>query len=930
MSYPGSPPPPPWANITGISRTVMKDNAQETIGNYNGNARPGEIVVDLTTDPPTPYIGNNAGDLTLLTSAGTYGNTQVGQYLASGAVGNIIPSGNGVYSLGNSTNYWSNVWITGNTLYLGGVPLGMSGNVLTVDGNSVLINNTDENISTSGNVTAGNIDITRGNLNWANASIVQTSNVDLSITGDGQVTVRSLDGTYQWTFDNAGNLTAPGNIGTSANVSAGYFIGNGAFLTGISGGGGNIGNLAVTGTNIGIANGAPETTMAFGGAAANVIVDTNTGAPKINIYAQSTDFQSYSQGDSDYTSAEWVTDGGGGAINITGAQSYVESFVATLNQYALVTMTINSTDTVPYNGASYGGGSITLFTNTAPATSPTAVTAIAFNLTFDNGLYMDPDEGDMLLKIGDFNLNIRSLRDINITSSDDLRLLGNDITRLAGNADVTIVSAINTDPNYAWIFGTDGNLTLPDGTPSINYANGAPYSAGAANTGNVTFDNQVIQGTGDEYGGGGLYLAPGNNSTANLQYLRVRGGDNPTHIHFDTGNTAYYDQYFGDDNKYVKLEAGSNGNIVVGAQGVSQNYVWTFGSDGNFVLANGLSIIQSTPNSSLDPVNPNVSTMVLTPDSSYSYQALVLDPTAPGHIHLRAPSGSGNIDEPTANLFLGGEQSSFEIGASYGQPPNVFVHSGGNTWTFGTDGNLGVAGNVYFSGDASSAPSLNDFFSITSAANFAVVTDSANTQQTWNFDSTGNLTLPSSGHLIVATGIVGSGASPAPYLSGFSNVSAINLNASGNVSTTGNITGNYFIGDGSQLSSINAATADILNTNGLTTVFYPTFVEDRANQQTLRADVDLSYRTDNNTLTVGNLVTSGSGGDITLTGGDILGVNIVVTTPTALANLTPVAGGRAFVNNSNVAAVGNFGNLVSSGGSNIVPVWSDGISWYIG
>ena len=57
-------PPPPYDSITGISRTVMKDNAQETVYDYNGNARPGEMVADLTTDPPVVYIGNNLGQLT--------------------------------------------------------------------------------------------------------------------------------------------------------------------------------------------------------------------------------------------------------------------------------------------------------------------------------------------------------------------------------------------------------------------------------------------------------------------------------------------------------------------------------------------------------------------------------------------------------------------------------------------------------------------------------------------------------------------------------------------------------------------------------------------------------------------------------------------------------------------------------------------------
>lgn len=55
-------PPPPYDNITGISRAVMKDNAQVTLANYNGNARPGELVVDQSTDQV--FIGNSSGALT--------------------------------------------------------------------------------------------------------------------------------------------------------------------------------------------------------------------------------------------------------------------------------------------------------------------------------------------------------------------------------------------------------------------------------------------------------------------------------------------------------------------------------------------------------------------------------------------------------------------------------------------------------------------------------------------------------------------------------------------------------------------------------------------------------------------------------------------------------------------------------------------------
>ena len=44
----------------------------------------------------------------------------------------------------------------------------------------------------------------------------------------------------------------------------------------------------------------------------------------------------------------------------------------------------------------------------------------------------------------------------------------------------------------------------------------------------------------------------------------------------------------------------------------------------------------------------------------------------------------------------------------------------------------------------------------------------------------------------------------------------------------------------------------------------------------------------------------------------------------------PTAGLRAFVSDSNVAAAGNFGAIVATGGANFVPVYADGANWLIG
>jgi len=364
--------------------------------------------------------------------------------------------------------------------------------------------------------------------------------------------------------------------------------------------------------------------------------------------------------------------------------------------------------------------------------------------------------------------------------SDDLYV------KLANTGNVVINSNDGNSNSAMWTFDTDGNLTLPGNTFAVNYANGTQVSigGGGANTGNVTFSDQVVIGTGSNDGTGGLYLAPGNNSIANsaLQYLRVRGGDVVTHIHLDTGNNAFYDQYFGNDAKYVKLEAGDAGNVVIGTDDANGNqYSWSFTSDGNLILADGNSIITSVANSSLDPNNANVSTMVFTPDQNYTSQSLVIDPTGPSHIHLRAPGA--NIDEPDANIFLGGETSSFEVGYYNGAAPNLFVHSGGNTWTFDTTGILvfprdtgpnttdpiltitGGASPKILSEDASLAgpanleiTALNTIFTGSSGSAIKIYPDDGevasdgnlqiwansggNTEYSWTFDTTGNLTLP--------------------------------------------------------------------------------------------------------------------------------------------------------------------------------------------
>lgn len=58
---------------------------------------------------------------------------------------------------------------------------------------------------------------------------------------------------------------------------------------------------------------------------------------------------------------------------------------------------------------------------------------------------------------------------------------------------------------------------------------------------------------------------------------------------------------------------------------------------------------------------------------------------------------------------------------------------------------------------------------------------------------------------------------------------------------------------------------------------------------------------------------------------------VFLQSPVPVSQLgAPVSGARYFVNNSTVSGVGHFGSIVVGGGAYSVPVWSDGIHWYIG
>jgi hypothetical protein len=159
---------------------------------------------------------------------GSYGNSNVVALLQDGFGGNIIPAADTVYSLGNATNQWKDLWVSNATIYLNTVPLSANNNTLSFAGQPLLASNSTANISTTGTLEAGNI-ISDGNI---------TANTGYFFIGDGGLLSNISVGSDYSNANVASYLssgTATDDIITSANVSAAYFTGNGSSLASLTG-----------------------------------------------------------------------------------------------------------------------------------------------------------------------------------------------------------------------------------------------------------------------------------------------------------------------------------------------------------------------------------------------------------------------------------------------------------------------------------------------------------------------------------------------------------------------------------------------------------------------------------------------------------------------------------------------------------------------
>jgi hypothetical protein len=129
--------------------------------------------------------------------------------------GDLIPTSNVTYDLGNSTNYWNNLFLSGNTIYLG--PLQLKA-----------VNNTTFGVFQSDGTTEADIDV--GNID---VSSLNSGNSVIGIAGTNGNAFVTIGGTSNVAVFSTAGANITGRLGVSGNITGSYIFGNGSQLTGI-------------------------------------------------------------------------------------------------------------------------------------------------------------------------------------------------------------------------------------------------------------------------------------------------------------------------------------------------------------------------------------------------------------------------------------------------------------------------------------------------------------------------------------------------------------------------------------------------------------------------------------------------------------------------------------------------------------------------
>jgi len=126
--------------------------------------------------------------------------------------GNLLPSANIIYDLGNTTNRWNDLYLSGTTIYIG------NSTIATLGNNLVLTNDIGGQFVLSGNANSTSFSSANG------ASVLTLTETDITFTANGNANIFKITGTG---VNVAGTLSSTGNAAVSGILTDNYYYANG-------------------------------------------------------------------------------------------------------------------------------------------------------------------------------------------------------------------------------------------------------------------------------------------------------------------------------------------------------------------------------------------------------------------------------------------------------------------------------------------------------------------------------------------------------------------------------------------------------------------------------------------------------------------------------------------------------------------------------
>jgi hypothetical protein len=266
MGFPSTPSNGQTATVNGILytyssartawvRTSTNDRALFTASNIAPTTPTlgdkwyyiaGDVVYEYINDGTTNYWVDTSG--AIYTSNVNTSATLVGETLVAG---NIIPTANITYTLGNTTHRWKDLYLSGNTIYLGGATISTNGS------NVAITNPAGGSFSVTGSV-AGSANVSFGNVfanyyfangaaftssSFGNTEVAAYLRSSNATVGTGAITLPS--GT---TAQRSANIDGATRINSNFNTLEVYYLGQWANVA-------YLGQIQATGSNSSLLDG---------------------------------------------------------------------------------------------------------------------------------------------------------------------------------------------------------------------------------------------------------------------------------------------------------------------------------------------------------------------------------------------------------------------------------------------------------------------------------------------------------------------------------------------------------------------------------------------------------------------------------------------------------------------------------------------------